>query len=559
LLLEPAPEELAARQGVPQRPRPEPGPSPMPANDAAGAAPDPRPDSAAAAAFYSILFETSDDRPISESSESPAFFPDLNLDQIVEAIVGGKDGYDLKPFLHAPLKRLGAIEYRHQVFQDLEAGELLTDLEPFAEGMKSVREHLARIDKLYYQHQQEGWFLDAVELYCESVSRLSGDLATANLRSHGFLAFREYLANYTESDAFRSLVAETKRLKTELSTVQYAVTIYEDRFTVRKYDGETNYSVDVERSFEKFKQGAVTDYTVKFHELAEMNHIDAQILDFVALLYPDIFRELGAFRKRNASFMEDTLRVFDREMQFYAVYLRYVAAFRDGGLNVCYPVLSDSDKRIDNEDGFDFALANKLLAEHGTVVCNDFFLQGAERILVVSGPNQGGKTTFARTFGQLHYLASLGCPVAGSKARLFLFDRLFTHFEKEEDIHTLRGKLEDDLVRIRDIIRDATPRSIVIINEIFTSTALRDAIFLGKRVLQKIVDRDCLCVCVTFLDELSSLGPQTVSMASTVVADDPTIRTFKVVRRVADGLAYALSIAEKYGLTYARVKERIKP
>ena len=122
----------------------------------------------------------------------------------------------------------------------------------------------------------------------------------------------------------------------------------------------------------------------------------------------------------------------------------------------------------------------------------------------------------------------------------------------------LKSKLEDDLTRLHEIISQATPRSIVIANEILTSTTLNDAIFLGKKVMEALDKLDLICVWVTFVEELASYSDKTVSMISMVAPDNPAIRTYKIMRRSAHGLSYATAMAEKYGLTYESLKERIK-
>lgn len=507
-----------------------------------------------AGTFESVLFTTADVDP-SDALEPPCF-GDLNLDQVVESIVRGRDEYDLKPFFYTPLRDVEAVVYRHEIFRDLELTDLRAAVDVFAETMRRVRTYLTLAQSQHYKYEKERWFFDAATIYSDAVPTLATALSEVDLVSSGLQALHAYLSTYAASERFGSFASELRRVREGLERVRYTVRIRGARVTVSGYQDERDYSVEVEETFARFRQGAAEDHLVKIPDSGSMDHVEARIAQLVAKLYPDELGALDEFCVRQRDFLDPRIARFDREVQFYLAYLEHIQRLKATELPFCYPLISDRSKETSAEDAFDIALAAKL-GSGATVVRNDFLLRGRERILVVTGPNQGGKTTFARMFGQLHYLASLGLPIPGESAQMSLPDRVFTHFEVEEDISTLRGKLDDELVRIREILEQASGESIIVLNEIFASTTLADAVYLGTEVLKQLIELGCLAICVTFVDELSSLSEATVSMVATVAPDDPSQRTFKIVRRAADGRAYALALAELYGLSYERLKERI--
>lgn len=491
-----------------------------------------------------------------EHAEQPSCFRDLNLDQAVQAIVARREDYKLAPLLYTPLTDAGEIVYRQEVMRDTERPELAEAIDRFAQGIRRVRSDLHLVRKLSYRRQREAWHLEAIGTYCQAVRDLTDSLQAQEPESRGLRAIVEYLAGYTTSAWFTALSTETEKLKRDLGQIRYAMTIKGDSVRVSAYEDEEDYGALVKGAFARFAQGEAKDHRARYATPQQMGHVEVAVLEFVARLHPEPFAELAAYCERHREFRDRTVLRFDREVQFYLAYHAYTQPIREAGLEFCYPQVSDS-KEAAATGTFDLPLARKLTEEKTKVVTNDWRLRGDERIFVVSGPNQGGKTTFARTFGQLHYLACLGCPVPGREARLLLFDRLLTHFEKQEDLSDRHGKLEDDLIRVHDVLEHATDRTVVVMNESFTSTTLDDATFLGTRVLQRMIALGVLGVYVTFVDELASLDRGIVSATSTVDEHDPTIRTFKIARRPTDGLAYAAAIAEKYRLTYRALGERL--
>lgn len=511
-------------------------------------------------AFRSILFPSGCEQERVEHNEQPACFIDLNLDRVIAAVVSGRDEDVLRPIFYATYRKEEIIRYRQAIFADLEHGEVFRIFPVFCDAMRTVRANLAYADRISYQCHRNMVLLRAIHLYCQSVGSLLQSLQAVTLRSAGLRSFRYFLAGYARSEAFTRLAMEARRFRDVLSKLSYGMLFRGDRITVRKYASEPDYTVTILDRFARFRDKAVEPPVPRPpRDDFGLNHIEAGILEFTGRLFPKEFRALEGYIAEHESFIDGVVATFDREIGFFIAYLAFIEPLKQMGLPFCHPDVSASNKDTQVSGSFDLALAAKFFGDQRTVVRNDFFLHAPERVIVVSGPNQGGKTTFARMFGQLHFLAGLGCPIPGEQARLFLPDRIFTHFEREEDITNLRGKLEDELVRLHRTCRIMTSNSVLVLNEIFNSTSLDDQVFLSTQVLRQILVIDAIGVCVTFIDALSTLSDETVSMVSTVMPDDPVRRTFQIIRKPTDGLAYALSLAEKRGVTFERLRARVRP
>ncbi|MEO8852001.1 MAG: hypothetical protein ABI360_09760 [Allobranchiibius sp.] len=487
----------------------------------------------------------------------PEYFQDLNLDQFVTGVAGTTDEYELTGYLRHALNDPELIGFRQAVFTDVERDRVRGVIDDFGDRMRIVRQRLSDAQKRSEHYESRRWQLDAASAYCQAVCTLQSDLAEVVPSSTGLQGIASYLRYYLDSKPFRALTHARSAAIGALATVQYAVLLEGARITVAAYDDEPDYSVQVTDTFARFRNDGAREAEVSVpRHGGPLDHVEAGVLAQAARIFPDHFAVLDQFCTDHSNFLDPTVVAFDVEIRFYLMFEDYLAQLRDRGLPLTMPVLVHDHTALQLLDVYDLPLAVHCNDDQ-PVVLNDITCQDPERILVVSGPNNGGKTTLARTVGQLHHLARLGCPVPGSEVQIMLCDAIYTHFERQEDLTTLAGRLQTELDSLHATLTAATDRSVIIMNEMFSSTTVDDAQYLSREILTRVTDLGAIAVCVTFLEELSTLNECTVSMVSLVDPDDAGHRTFQVVRQRADGRAYARALATKYGLAHDQVSERV--
>ncbi|UQX09750.1 MutS-related protein [Candidatus Mycobacterium methanotrophicum] len=452
--------------------------------------------------FTSILFPGPQAEP--DIDAAPDCFADLHLDEIVAAATIGDINEHLKKFFHAPLHEISTIDYRHRLFHDLEREQTREPIQRFVDGIRTTRREVSRAAKLWHPLQQQGWLAHAVESCCGAITQLRDGLTGVELASQGLQSFFDHVVDYTDSDTFRKLTADTAALHTQLHEVRYTVHIQGLRVHVEKFKDQSDYSVEVVQTFDRFATEVRDDYRVPFENYPDMNHVEEQILECVAKLYPETFSLLAAYCDCNEHFIEPTIARFEREVRCYLAYLEFVHRLGSAGLAFTYPEVTAEPGSLSVENGFDLALAVKSVAADKPVIANDFHLSDVERVLVVTGPNQGGKTTFARTIGQCVYLASLGCPIPARHASVMLPDRIYTHFERQGTLATLHGKFDEELARMNAIADGITPTSLLLCNESFASTNEREGSEIARGIVYAMIESGVKVIYVTHLYDLAS-------------------------------------------------------
>lgn len=541
--------------------------------------------------FYSVLYPTEESASLPRRRKASAAFPDLQLDLILKRAMQEAQSPELEEAFYTPVSDPEVIAYRQAVFRELEEDPakrklLLAVVERFGDLQRTMEElqgkqeasgstqapgtalrsvgvyDFSNVLSAINLSKGENWLdmgrvLEKAGDFAQALGDFAGQVQALALRSEALRRFGEYVAEYCASPRFREMEAEAGRLREILPRLRYCLWLKNNNSAVKvlPYEEREDYASRIEALFSRFRQGETRDFRRALDETPVSEHLENQILQRVSRLYPKEFGALREFGEKYLRFEDDTVLRFAREVRFYFCWLDMLAPLKAAGLPFCYPEVHTAGPACRVEEGFDLALA---LRKPEGIVTNGFSLAPPEQVLVVTGPNQGGKSTFARAFGQAHYLASLGLPVPGRRASLPLCDMVYAHFEREEGPKDLDGRLRDDLRRLKTLLDAATPRSVLVINEIFSSTTAWDALVLSRRMLDRVTVLGGPCVVVTFLDELADYGPQTVSMAAEVSEDEGHARSFRILRRKPGGRSYAEVLAQRHGLSYEEIKRRVE-
>jgi DNA mismatch repair ATPase MutS len=175
------------------------------------------------------------------------------------------------------------------------------------------------------------------------------------------------------------------------------------------------------------------------------------------------------------------------ELAFYLGCANLHDELRRRGQPTCFPVPAPLDERRFSCRGlYDVSLA---LSGDGKVVGND--VNHDDKLLVIiTGANQGGKSTFLRSVGLAQLMMQCGMFVPATSFCANVCDGLFTHYKREEDTTMKSGKFDEELKRMSEIVDRLTSHALLLCNESFAATNEREGAEIARHIVRALVDKN---------------------------------------------------------------------
>ena len=429
-----------------------------------------------------------------EGRAAPAEMPAMSRDALrrdldLKTLASGIAGQDsvmcetLLSAMFAPLREPDLLRYRHEVLRDVLAFPEETE-RLYRVCLEADRMRAGTVDWMK-NYDLSATYIGAVD-YLLSFSvllRRLRDLASELqpvFRSAGFM------------DLFRSLREELsdeylESIRRELEGQQLADGVF---FSAR-LNGSLQ-SVDYmmhrrERSLRVLKS--------QVYELSRKEDDDKDGTDLTKRQERALNRVTDALAQA-AEYLASFFVQLRKELSFYIGGLCFTRQMRALGMPTCIPELTAADPDSRKwEKLYDVSLVYKNKA---SVVGNTLSAEN-KRLYIVTGANQGGKTTFLRSFGQAQMMAQCGLPVGAKQYAAPYRGSVFTHFRQEEDRYLKSGKLDKELEwmsRIADYVR---PGDVVLFNESFASTNEREGSEIGREITETLIECGVEVVTVSHL------------------------------------------------------------
>ena len=298
-----------------------------------------------------------------------------------------------------------------------------------------------------------------------------------------------------------------------------------------------------------------------FRELKEINSEYISHLD----------RAIRAYFKKST---EDIL-TFESQMSFYIGAKRIIDAVRARGLEMCRPkYLKMDERRLDAKGVFDLSFYTQMVSSDpmGTlkdkIITNDCKMDDDGRFFVLTGANNGGKTTYTRAIGIIQVMAQAGIYVPCTSCEISPVDFIYTHFPKEEEVGLNTSRFTQECKQFKVTVDNATRYSMLLLNESIQSTTPTECVFIATE-LTKIfrcigvrgVYATHLLELAKNLDKLNAEVEGDTKLVSIVTTVDTTAdnkRLYRIVRSAPQEFGYAQTIYKKFGVSFEEVQKRMK-